>query len=128
MPCLASGGKDQANDLDLPTSFFLSSSLLRFLSSAFLLSSFFLHLIHFFPSRVLAFLAANCGLFCIIHHSVTVGVHRFTKITGCFFLLSYLLTLPGRAFGYPPAPPQTRTCAINASGSSYYGFAARYIE
>jgi len=37
-------------------------------------------------------------------------------------------SVPGRAFGYPPAPPQTRTCAINASGSSYYGFAARYIE
>ena len=27
-------------------------------------------------------------------------------------------TFPGRADGYPTGPPQTRTCAINASGSS----------
>jgi hypothetical protein len=27
-------------------------------------------------------------------------------------------TFPGRAAGYPTAPPQTRTSAINASGSS----------
>jgi len=26
--------------------------------------------------------------------------------------------VPGRRSGYPPRPPQTRTCAISASGSS----------
>ncbi len=30
---------------------------------------------------------------------------------------------PGSAGGYPPTPPQTRTSTINASGSSWYGFA-----
>ena len=33
--------------------------------------------------------------------------------------------VPGRAGGYPPGPPQTRTCAIHASGSSGRAAAAR---
>ena len=32
---------------------------------------------------------------------------------------------PGSASSYPLAPPQIRTSAINASGSSSYGFTAR---
>ena len=32
--------------------------------------------------------------------------------------------MPGSAGGYPPAPPQTRTCPIKAYGSSEHGFAA----
>jgi hypothetical protein len=36
----------------------------------------------------------------------------------CQRRLSGPMSLPGRAAGYPAAPPQTRTSAIDASGSS----------
>jgi len=44
-----------------------------------------------------------------------------TKFSPLVFPLEIIY--PGSASSYPLAPPQTRTSAINASGSSDYGFA-----
>jgi len=45
-------------------------------------------------------------------------LHNGIEISRPLHRVGFIELVPGRSSGYPPLPPQTRTCAISASGSS----------